>query len=233
MALCEWCEKEIPKEKSVNLFCDLKCYHEWNASFKTKLECEICKKTYFLPSERAKISNCCSKSCRAQKAGQYAKAAHLGKGDITLKCDNCLIEFVTKKNKRIGKKVYCCKKCQHEHYEKSKVYINCKFCGNKKQIKPYQLSTAKYCSQDCKAKDLIGRCGKDHPSYKHGFRTYRKDALNHYKYTCKSCGKIDRRLHVHHIDGNNKNNIPSNWMILCPLCHRRIHLGKLPLPQDS
>ena len=231
MAICEWCKNEIPKEKKSNMFCDLKCYREWNASFKPKLVCEICQKVYSRSLQRSKISTCCSKECRAQKAGKFAKIAHLGKSDVELVCLNCDKHFVLPQCKTKTRK-YCCKACQLDHWKRSKQYINCIVCGIRKEIKPYQTATAKYCSQKCKAEDLKNKTGILHPSYKHGFRTYRKRALEYYNYTCKSCGLVDRRLHVHHLDGNNKNNIPTNWMILCPLCHRRVHLGKIPLPQD-
>lgn len=234
MRLCEWCNKKIEDipSKRCNIFCDKKCYHEWNASFKTRLSCCVCNKEYRQSSERAKISNCCSKKCRAQKAGQAAKISHIERGNINLKCSNCSMEFITNKSRRIGHNTFCSKKCQHEFYPKNNIYIDCIVCGCKKKIRKYQVGTAKYCSRVCKNEFQKTKIGKLSPSYRHGFKTYRREALEHYKYTCKSCGKIDRRLHVHHIDGNNKHNEPSNWMILCPLCHRRIHLGKIPLPQD-
>lgn len=232
MRLCEWCNKEIENipSKRVNIFCDKKCYQEWNTSFKNKLTCSICSREYFQSSERAKISNCCSKACRAVKAGEAAKISHMIRGNITIKCDNCSCAFTTNKSRRIGHKVFCKKACQNEFHKHNKSFINCIQCGTKSYKKKYQLKTAKYCSQACKNEYQKTIKGKDHPCYKHGFKTYRRDALEHFKYTCQSCGKVERRLQVHHIDGNNKHNDPSNWMILCCLCHRRVHLGKIPLP---
>ena len=231
MAFCEWCTKEIPHHKKSNLFCDLKCYREWNSSFKPRLTCEICGCTYTRSEERSKISSCCSKECRAQKAGRHAKLVHQGKNDVEWICLNCEKKFSLPKGRSKDRK-YCCKICQLEHWKRTKQYISCKLCGKQKEIKPYQHSTARYCSRTCKNEDLKNRKGIEHPSYIDGRKTYRKTALEMFKYTCKSCGKVDRRLHVHHIDGNNKNNDPSNWMILCPLCHKRVHMKKIPLPQD-
>ena len=213
------------------MFCDIKCYREWNASFRPKIICEICNKVYTRSLQRSKISTCCSKKCRAQKAGQAATIVHQGKNDIKMQCLNCGIHFILPKGKTKDRK-YCSKYCQLDHWKKCKQFIKCIQCGKEKEIKPYQSSTAKYCSRICKDEYAKNKVGVLSPSYKHGFRTYRKRALEHFKYTCKSCGLIDRRLHVHHIDGNNKNNSPSNWIILCPLCHRRVHLGKIPLPLD-
>lgn len=229
MAICEWCSQEIPKDKKSNLFCNMKCYREWNASFRPKLTCEICKKIYTKSEEIAKISTTCSKECRAIKAGKAAAKIHKGKNDVQWICLNCNIKFNLPAGRSKNRK-YCTKKCQLDHKKRTKQKIFCKLCGKEKKIKPYQILTAKYCSKECKDRDLKGKCGVEHPAYKHGFKTYRKRALECFKYTCKCCGKIDRRLHVHHIDGNNKNNVPENWMVLCPKCHRQIHLKKISLP---
>jgi len=35
--------------------------------------------------------------------------------------------------------------------------------------------------------------------------------------------KIPKIAHVHHIDGNNKNNDPSNLVLLCSSCHKKVH----------
>jgi 5-methylcytosine-specific restriction endonuclease McrA len=44
-------------------------------------------------------------------------------------------------------------------------------------------------------------------------------------YKCAECSLVDWRgeqmiLDIDHIDGNNENNQPSNWRLLCPNCHR-------------
>ena len=45
-------------------------------------------------------------------------------------------------------------------------------------------------------------------------------------YRCSECGISEWMgkpisLDIDHIDGNNKNNLPSNWRYLCPNCHRQ------------
>jgi hypothetical protein len=44
-------------------------------------------------------------------------------------------------------------------------------------------------------------------------------------YKCAECNLYEwfgkkMVLDIDHIDGNNKNNLPSNWRFLCPNCHR-------------
>ena len=77
---------------------------------------------------------------------------------------------------------------------------------------------------------------------KNGFTTYRKYCrkchrgihykpwLLHRKKTCEACGFIPEwigQLDVDHIDGNKKNNDPSNLQTLCANCHRlKTHLNE-------
>jgi len=52
----------------------------------------------------------------------------------------------------------------------------------------------------------------------------RSIALAHYPNVCAAqCGADEARvLHLHHIDGNHKNNDVNNLMLLCPTCHERV-----------
>lgn len=46
---------------------------------------------------------------------------------------------------------------------------------------------------------------------------------------CQKCGTSNKKLHLHHIDGNGShktkfpNNSPENLRVLCPSCHSEIH----------
>ena len=48
---------------------------------------------------------------------------------------------------------------------------------------------------------------------------------------CARCGYNDfkRLLHVHHKDGNHKNDEPDNLIVLCNRCHNHLHYGKWKL----
>jgi DNA-directed RNA polymerase subunit RPC12/RpoP len=52
--------------------------------------------------------------------------------------------------------------------------------------------------------------------------TARKIAFRHYENKCAICGKQQKRLDVHHIDGDIYNNDETNLEILCSSCHHRI-----------
>jgi hypothetical protein len=237
MRNCEWCAKEINKKG--NLFCDRKCYSEWDKSFQTKKTCTICSKKYSVPECRANKSTTCSSECRAQIAGDAAKKVHLGTAVmIKLTCLQCSKSFSLAKSKSTwtkngtsGVRKFCSKDCQLQYRKDNKNLqtIKCKQCGIEKSVKAYRQD-AKYCSQQCKWAFERTITGEKSPSFKHGFKIYRREALKLFEYKCLCCHKKHRRLQVHHIDGNNKNNVPANWAILCPACHHQVHLGQIALP---
>jgi hypothetical protein len=41
---------------------------------------------------------------------------------------------------------------------------------------------------------------------------------------CETCGATNKRLHVHHEDGDWSNNELSNLKVLCGACHARVHM---------
>lgn len=237
MKKCECCFKEVVKKNQ--LFCDMICYQAWNKSFKTKKNCTICSKEYSVPDCRTNKSTTCSPACRSQVAGISAKKAHESNTKLTeLKCMQCHLDFSIptskvnwSKNGTSGMRKFCCKACQLQYRKDNTTVksIKCKTCGNEKFVKAHRTD-AKYCSQACKWAFERTITGEKSPSFKHGFKIYRREALKLFEYKCSSCDKRHRRLQVHHIDGNNKNNIPSNWAILCPACHRQVHLGQIVLP---
>lgn len=71
---------------------------------------------------------------------------------------------------------------------------------------------------------MYGKRGKDAPSYIDGRSrcnpTLYKGILiaNGIEPVCKLCGAI-KNIHVHHIDGNRKNNDINNLVWLCTKCH--------------
>lgn len=76
--------------------------------------------------------------------------------------------------------------------------------------------------------------GKNNPNYKNGrvkeILELKELIRKRDNYTCQECGKTqeqnlkehDRKLDVHHIDGNDTNNIEENMITYCRKCHRKI-----------
>lgn len=82
----------------------------------------------------------------------------------------------------------------------------CKICGKPAEIKSYgrpgyfKIIYHAYCSRH------------------RGYKKYKKNY-------CEMCGfvsKDDCQIDIHHKDGNNKNNWPSNLISICANCHRLI-----------
>lgn len=74
-----------------------------------------------------------------------------------------------------------------------------------------------YCDQKCMGQ---GAARADVSRSAHLWR-----ARRHRKAACEQCGAT-AKLHVHHDDGNWKNDHPSNLVTLCDSCHLRLHWSK-------
>ena len=116
--------------------------------------------------------------------------------------------------------------CPHAHYRRCG--MKCKFCrkdlkGRKRRntyctIQCYQLQT-KYEFILIRPPWVLSNSG-DTSNY---IKNY---LLDRYNSSCQSCGwseinPVTKKvpLEIHHIDGDWKNNKPSNIQILCPNCH--------------
>lgn len=89
----------------------------------------------------------------------------------------------------------------------------------KKRIKKHQFK------KGCYYAHWKGKYGPAHPNYK-GI-AYRNMAIAAKGRRCEKCGRTRydsiRKLHVHHKDGNRRNNKISNLKILCSACHMNLH----------
>lgn len=237
---CEYCQKPIDHKR--NIFCNKECYLKWNASFKSKMTCTICFKEYCVPNCRENKSTACSKDCRAIIAGKAAKIVHKSKNkNVDIVCLQCSIIFTLQlskatwsKNGITGRRKFCCKACQLQYRKDNSTeqILTCRQCTKQYKVAAHIIGS-KYCSNQCKWDFEKTLTGEKSPHFKHGFKIYRREALKLFEYKCANCQKKHRRLHVHHIDGDNKNNKPTNWSILCEKCHRLVHFGLLAWPPSA
>lgn len=66
--------------------------------------------------------------------------------------------------------------------------------------------------------------GERNNSFKDGLSHYRRvyDSKPDKSTVCEICGSA-KRLHVHHINFNHKDNQPHNLQLVCKSCHSKIH----------
>ncbi len=98
----------------------------------------------------------------------------------------------------------------------------------KRSFKPY-VCTCRKCSRDFASKNRIRRIC-DSCKRVRSFSIMRLIALKRDENTCKKCligkkelRKIKRKLNVHHINCNRKDNRLENLITLCDFDHRRLH----------
>lgn len=83
------------------------------------------------------------------------------------------------------------------------------------------------CSKSCANK--LFRSKQNHPNWKE--ESYRSTCFLHHKKECILCGEKNI-VEVHHLDGNKKNNHPTNLIPLCPTHHKYWHSRFKSLIQD-
>lgn len=122
-------------------------------------------------------------------------------------------------------------------------------CGKETIVKGGSLQSGNTKSCGCLGKEMASKrilalnkkqIGENAPMYISGdfCGKYTKEILElkesirkRDNYTCQDCRitqeeniiKFNRKLAVHHIDGNDTNNVKENMISLCNKCHRKLH----------
>ena len=87
-------------------------------------------------------------------------------------------------------------------------------------------------SKEAKEKNRLAHLGNKNPRWKGGisqrfiYQDYwkiRDEVIKSHPY-CSFCNKTEN-IFCHHIDGNPKNNILNNLLVICRSCHNKIHSG--------
>ena len=191
---------------------------------KIQMQCAYCGQTIEISPSRIEKSKSglvfCSHTCSAQYRSSIlphnAQCLYCGK----------MFHRSPSELKR-GHNTYCSRVCydkvrQTDIAAKRKpggrggsLQIHCAYCDEVFYLRPSKVRAAKnhYCSRKCKRLDQTTT-----GSYVPRERLRRK-------YTsCQTCGLAESDiLVIHHKDGNPKNNVESNLMVICPNCHARIH----------
>lgn len=110
-------------------------------------------------------------------------------------------------------------------------------CGEEIIARGEDLQSKHTKSCSCLHQEITSsRTGEDNPNYKHGkgcgiveLRKLKESIRKRDNYICQECGKtqeqnlkeVDRKLEVHHIDGDDTNNVLKNMIALCKSCHSK------------
>lgn len=166
-------------------------------------------------------------------------------GRILIKCRNCLNEheiYQSRIPQRRGQ--FCSKDCflifrskimigkENPNYKKALIQKICLKCGSK--FKTFLSVNSDYCSDECRQLSHGDKIRADkHPNWKGGigkfpypfeFNEELKESIrkrdNH---KCQKCfihqSQLNRKLDVHHRDGNKNNLNPENLISYCLSCH--------------
>jgi len=144
---------------------------------------------------------------------------------------------------------FCSRECRYEYDKSTRIIKPCSWCGEPvTRAACFEDQEHFFCSRQCLGKYVGSNqpTGEDH--WHHGkrgpetsnwrggksFEQYGLDFNIDFKesvrkrdnYTCQLCGKrelvgTERKLDIHHIDYNKKNNRKSNVVSLCRNCHAK------------
>lgn len=236
---CENCGKDVykmPSEvRSKNVFCDRKCWSEYQAQFRRTEKCDYCGKEFAKCQSNfnGKHKFCCRK-CKDewQREG--------------LKGENGTF-YGKKHSKESLRKISESKISQNARGENSRRYnripVTCDECGKITLKIPYLVYRSKhqYCSDECRH---IGQtkivAGEFNPNYNPeltdedrkkrmkvlGYTHFKNVVLRRDNFKCVVCGS-QQNLVVHHLnsyhwDKENRLN-PNNAVVLCSNCHSKFH----------
>jgi len=136
-----------------------------------------------------------------------------------------------------GPSRFCSTDCQnHKQYQRSQ--FNCKECNKQFFSSPCRKKKKVFCSLECrwsfeakrhqdqkqKRKESMAKVRKKGLLPNNG-PFQRKFALNNKENKCQVCGYKEFKccLDIHHKDNNPSNNCLENLIVLCVMCHRKVH----------
>jgi len=140
---------------------------------------------------------------------------------IKLHCQICEKEFLAREvdiKRGYGKfcSLSCSAKFRHMIQPETKITKVCTICGREYLLNKARVKASRYCSRKC----------LDEGHVTTGEWKARKEAFRNLPNRCNRCTRV-KDLLLHHRNGDHWNNLPSNWEILCRICHGRHHKSNL------
>jgi len=208
-------------------FCSKECQYKAKIK-KIERKCLICGKKFFSVPSRIKVGKgkFCSRKCQWKWLSNIRKNTLLteetknkiGKANKGKKRTK---ETIEKLKKAFKGRIHIGKPCSEE--TKKKISIankgNPSYFKGKKWTESMRIKLSGANSPHWKG-------GSSFELYPPAFNQYLKKQIRQRdNYTCQECGVLEkqlkRKLSIHHIDYNKKNNNPDNLISLCPNCHSK------------
>jgi hypothetical protein len=223
--ICKVCHKEFNTKDKRTKFCSRGCFYSYRKGLPLYKKgvikiCKTCGEEFYIPQSRKDKANFCSNKCYNIEKIKRFQLIRDQKVKITKNCLVCGKEFSYPSWQGSPQccSIECRKKANYEIYHSQKD-VFCKVCGKTFTINKGQYYKTKYCSRECRIKDipinLQSRNGLK--------RAFTRRGLVMEK--CEMCGYSEHPiiLGLHHKDFDPKNGTLKNLIVLCPNCHSLLH----------
>lgn len=232
---CPWCATAFGDGKPNAVvrrqtYCSQTCSNQANGAKREGppliRQCEHCSNDYGhgMRAAEAARHQYCSRACAA---GAQIKDDRRGTLRPCPQCGAVFGEGVP------GAQIYCSRACVGESQRSPVPTKNCEQCQRPFGDHHAHLARRRFCSHECMRN---WRHVNRKPSpYTRWWHRSRASAKARDGFACVSCGKgYERfRLHVHHIDGDERNNELANLVTVCVRCHHAAHRGEIVFMFDD
>lgn len=199
--------------------------------------CEVCGDPYIVDSQFATQSRHCSQECRTAALNYVLRANGENKT-----CKVCGTRFYVPRY-RVQTAKFCSKECANHGQYEQKEYV-CKYCGRTyKKSKSRWKRSSSFCSKRCynawlgekrfseKEKRQRANFSKMLNRNSNTITRTRQLLKEFFDFECQICGfnEVDYCIDLHHLDENPNNNSVSNLIMLCVICHRKLHQGDIKI----
>lgn len=192
--------------------------------------CKVCDSSFKVKPYREDSAKYCSKGCQHKS---------MESENVEISCDNCGNLFSVKPSRRKTAR-FCSNSCYNS--VKSELFSGenaagweggrlsskyCDFCDEEFHFYESREDTARFCSPDCRHRELSELLSGDVQSVRNSaeYNRWRKSVISRDK-ECVECGESDN-LHAHHIvpveEDKSLATELSNGKTLCRECHSKKH----------
>ena len=207
-------------------------------------KCDVCDHEYETRSRSPDRERFCSKKCNARYWNQRTWAKRKSQKpppDLRGVCEICNSEFIRDRSHPNART--CSQPCSQKRMvevrrvqrgqQRDLSERKCEECGTAFTPSKQNWKKKKFCSHSCVSRVAARAWRKRNPGADrlrqqkarwggNWFAAYERD-----NGCCGICGKGDRRIEIHHIDGTGEDASPNheleNLIVLCTNCHRQMH----------